>query len=171
MKFIYLVLVSLLLLTCLHGKKDKVTLQSKVIEDTTPRVTGIGGIFFKSQDPQAARAWYGDNLGLAIHPWGSPFEFRNANRPEEINYLSWGPFTEDAENFEETDATFMINYRVQNLAGLLKNLKAKDIIVVNELKEYPHGKFAHILDLEGNKIELWEPNDAYLTSIGGATTK
>ena len=84
-----------------------------------PKVTGIGGVFFKSEDPDATRAWYGKHLGLAISPWGSSFEFRNAHDPSEINYLSWSPFKSDTDYFEPSKKAFMINYRVQNLDGLL----------------------------------------------------
>ena len=70
-----------------------------VAQDTTPRVTGIGGIFFKDVMPEETNAWYGENLGLAIDPYGSPFEFRNSNRPEELNYLRWAPFDQETEYF------------------------------------------------------------------------
>jgi len=141
------------------------------MDDTTPKVTGIGGIFFRSKDPKQSREWYGKNLGLAVTDYGSSFEFRNANRPDEINYLSWSPFAEDTEYFAPSEKEFMINYRVQNIEGLVENLKANGVIVVDEIVAYDYGKFVHIMDNEGNKIELWEPIDSVFTEMGGETTK
>lgn len=141
------------------------------MDDTTPKVTGIGGVFFKSKDPEAARKWYGENLGLAINSYGSSFEFRNANNREEINYLQWSPFEEGTDYFDPSEKPFMINYRVQNIEGLVKQLKENGVTVVDEITEYEYGKFVHIMDPEGNKIELWEPVDSVFTEMGGETTK
>lgn len=139
--------------------------------DTTPKVTGIGGIFFRSKDPKKSREWYQENLGLAINEYGSSFEFRNAHRPEEINYLQWSPFNEDTEYFNPSEKEFMINYRVQNIEGLVKKLKANGVTIVDTIETYDYGKFVHIMDHEGNKIELWEPIDHVFTEMGGETTK
>lgn len=144
---------------------------TKSMRDTTPRVTGIGGIFFRSTDPSKSKAWYGENLGLAIDPYGSVFEFRNAMDPGQINYLRWSPFEENTEYFNPSEKDFMINYRVQNIEGLVKNLREKQVTILDEIQEFEYGKFVHILDPEGNKIELWEPNDEFLTQMGGETTK
>lgn len=139
--------------------------------DTTPKVTGIGGIFFGSTNPKESRNWYGKNLGLAIQDFGSPFEFRNANNPNEINYLIWSPFKIGNEYFSPSKKEFMINYRVQNLKGLLKNLKENNVIILDTIQTYEYGKFLHIMDSDSNKIELWEPIDSILTKNGGKTTK
>ena len=141
------------------------------MENKTPKVTGIGGIFFKSKDPKASREWYSKNLGLAVNEYGSPFEFRNAHEPEEINYLNWNPFEENTDYFQPSEKEFMINYRVQNIEDLVSNLSANGVQVVDEITEYEYGKFVHIMDLEGNKIELWEPIDSALTKLGAPTTK
>jgi predicted enzyme related to lactoylglutathione lyase len=141
------------------------------MNDTTPKVTGVGGIFFRSKNPKEIKEWYGKNLGLAINDYGSSFEFRNANKPGEINYLQWSPFNEETDYFNPSEKQFMINYRVQNLEGLIKKLKENGVIILDEIEEYDYGKFAHILDPEGNKIELWEPVDSVFTEIGGETTK
>jgi len=124
------------------------------MSDTTPKVTGIGGIFFRSKNPKDSREWYSKNLGLAVNEYGSPFEFRNAHRPDEINYLNWSPFDENTDYFDPSEKEFMINYRVQNLEGLVRKLKANGVTIVDEIEEYEYGKFIHIMDLEGNKIEL-----------------
>jgi len=150
---------------------DNIKRKEITMSDKTPKVTGIGGIFFKAKNPKEINEWYGKNLGLAIDPFGSPFEFRNANNPDEINYLRWSPFDEKTDYLEPSKKEFMINYRVQNLTGLIKILKENGVTIVDEIVEYEYGKFVHIMDPEGNKIELWEPIDSVLTKIGGVTTK
>ena len=141
------------------------------MSDNTPRVTGVGGIFFRTKDPKATKEWYKKNLGLNTSEYGCSFEFRNANRPEEINYLQWSPFTEDTDYFDPSKKEFMINYRVQHIEQLVENLKANGVTVVDEIASYDYGKFVHIMDHEGNKIELWEPVDRVFTEMGGPTTK
>lgn len=140
-------------------------------DSSIPKVTGLGGVFFKSKDPEASRAWYGKHLGLAVNQYGSSFEFRNAHRPEEINYLSWSPFPQNTEYFNPSPKEFMINYRVQHIEALVEKLKSEGVTIVDEIETFEYGKFVHILDLEGNKIELWEPIDAVFTAMGGETTK
>lgn len=152
-------------------KTDSIKQKETVMNDTTPKVTGIGGIFFVSTNPQEIREWYGTNLGLAIDDYGSPFEFRNANRPEEINYLRWSPFEVGTDYFKPSEKEFMINYRVQNIEGLLIKLKENGVTIVDDIEEFEYGKFVHIMDPEGNKIELWEPIDSFFTQMGGITTK
>lgn len=139
--------------------------------DTTPKVTGIGGIFFFSENPGKTREWYSENLGLEVNQWGSSFEFRNAKRPEEINYLQWSPFKQGSEYFSPSKKEFMINYRVQNIEGLVEKLKNNGVTVLDEIETFDYGKFVHIMDAEGNKIELWEPIDKGFTEMGGETTK
>lgn len=126
--------------------------------DTTPKVTGIGGIFFFSDNPKETREWYVKNLGLEINEWGSSsFESRNINRPEEINTLQWCSFKKGDEYFSPSKKDFMINYQVQNIEGLLSKLKENGVTIVDNIVTYDYGKFVHIMDEEGNKIELWEP--------------
>ena len=153
------------------NKRDKLEQKETVINDTTPKVTGIGGIFFRSKNPKETREWYGKNLGLAIDDYGSAFEYRNANRPDEINYLRWSLFEEKTEYFSPSEKEFMINYRVQNIEGLVKKLRINDVTIVDDIEEFEYGKFVHIMDPEGNKIELWEPIDSFFTQMGGETTK
>lgn len=141
------------------------------MNDTTPKVTGIGGIFFLSDNPEETKEWYGKNLGLEIDDYGSPFEFRNANNPDQINYLRWSPFKKGTDYLAPSKKEFMINYRVQNIEGLISKLKENGVTILDEIVAYDYGKFVHIIDPEGNKIELWEPVDSVLTRIGGKTTK
>ena len=140
-------------------------------KDITPKVTGIGGIFFKSDNPAKTREWYASNLGLATTEFGSSFEFRNANAPDEINYLQWSPFKEDSDYMSPSKKEFMVNYRVQNIEGLVNQLIQNKVTILDEIKTYDYGKFIHIMDNEGNKIELWEPVDHIFTNMGGPTTK
>ncbi len=125
--------------------------------DSTPKVTGIGGIFFFSDNPQETKEWYGKNLGLKIDDYGSTFESRNVNKPDEINQLVWSPFKKGSEYFNPSKKDFMINYRVQNIEALVDKLKENGVTVLDSIASYDYGKFIHILDPEGNKIELWEP--------------
>ena len=141
------------------------------MSDKVAKVTGIGGIFFKAKDPKKTNEWYGKNLGLSIDDYGSPFEFRNANNPDEINYLRWSPFEEETDYFTPSKKDFMINYRVQNIEALVEKLKENGVTIVDTIAEYEYGKFVHIMDPEGNKIELWEPIDSFFTNMGGETTK
>jgi len=136
------------------------------------KVTGIGGIFFKSDDPEKIKSWYQKHLGLVVDAYGSSFEFRNANSPDQINYLQWSPFKNDTKYFDPSKKAFMINYRVDNLELLVKELKKEDVTICDEIETFDYGKFIHILDPEGNKIELWEPVDKVFTDfLKGNTTK
>lgn len=126
--------------------------------DTTPKVTGIGGIFFSSDNPKEMKEWYTKNLGLEINDWGSSsFESRSLNKPDEINSLQWTPFKKGDEYFSPSKKEFMINYQVQNIEGLINKLKENGVTILDSIATYDFGKFVHIMDAEGNKIELWEP--------------
>ncbi|MBK8517551.1 MAG: VOC family protein [Saprospiraceae bacterium] len=126
--------------------------------DTTPKVTGIGGIFFFSDNPKETKEWYAKNLGFEINDWGSSsFESRDVDNPEKINSLQWTPFKKGSEYFAPSKKEFMINYRVQNIEGLVKKLIENGVTVLDSIATYDYGKFVHIMDTQGNKIELWEP--------------
>jgi len=125
--------------------------------DITPKVTGIGGIFFFTDNPKDTREWYSKNLGFDVNDWGSTFESRNIQNPDEINALQWSPFKKGDEYFSPSKKDFMINYRVQNIEGLVNQLKENGVTVLDDITTYDYGKFVHILDAEDNKIELWEP--------------
>lgn len=129
------------------------------------KVTGIGGIFFKCQNPDSMKDWYTKNLGLVTNEYGSLFEFRQADQPEKKGYLQWSPFEEKTTYFEPSSKEFMINYRVKNIEALVKELKAAGVKVLDEIETYEYGKFVHILDPENNKIELWEPVDEVFTDL------
>lgn len=126
-------------------------------DDKIPKVTGIGGVFFFSDNPEQTRNWYAQNLGLEINDYGSTFESRDLDNPDKVNVLQWSPFEKGSDYFAPSKKEFMINYRVQNIEGLVQKLKENGITVVDEIVTYDYGKFVHIMDPEGNKIELWEP--------------
>lgn len=107
--------------------------------------------------------WYEKNLGLVTNEYGSLFEFREADKPDKKGYLQWSPFTDKTTYFEPSTKEFMINYRVENIEELVEELKKNGVTIVNAIETYEYGKFAHILDLENNKIELWEPIDNVFT--------
>lgn len=123
------------------------------------KVTGIGGVFFKCDDPEQMKQWYAENLGLITNEYGAPFEWRQAENPTKSGYTSWSPFSKKSDYFAPSEKPFMINYRVANLEELLAELRKDGVQVVGEIQTFDYGKFAHIMDPEGNKIELWEPKD------------
>jgi predicted enzyme related to lactoylglutathione lyase len=156
-------LLSLLIFSCGTSDKQNDTNNTYkqtgvIMNDTIPKVTGIGGIFFYSDNPKEMKEWYTKNLGIEINEWGSSsFESRNVNRPDEINSLQWKPFKKGDEYFSPSPKDFMINYQVQNIEGLVNKLKENGVTILDSIASYDYGKFVHIMDTEGNKIELWEP--------------
>lgn len=125
---------------------------------TAPKVTGIGGIFFFSDNPAEAKNWYVKNLGIEINAWGScSFDARGINNPDEIQTLQWCIFKTGDKYFDPSKKQFMINYRVQHIEALVSKLKENGVTILDEITSYDYGKFIHIMDQEGNKIELWEP--------------
>jgi predicted enzyme related to lactoylglutathione lyase len=136
------------------------------------KVTGIGGIFFKAENPQKMNDWYKENLGLVTNEYGSLFESRDSDKPDNKAYLQWSTMKEDTDYFAPSDKQFMINYRVENIEALVEELKSNGVTIVDEIEEYEYGKFVHIMDPEGNKIELWDPIDRVFTQMyEGKTTK
>lgn len=123
-------------------------------------VTGIGGIFLKVDDPDATRRWYEDHLGIETADYGGwPFRWRKHDDPEVEGWTEWSLFPSDTDYFDPSDAPVMVNYRVDDLDGLLKQLKDEGIEQVGDIESYSYGRFAWILDPNGLKIELWEPAD------------
>jgi len=123
------------------------------------RVTGIGGIFFKTEDTKKLKEWYGKHLGIATDNYGASFISRQWNDAESSQYLQWSPMQEDTNYFKPSKKQFMINYRVENMEWLVDQLKKEGVTICDEIQTFDYGKFVHILDPEGNKIELWEPVD------------
>ena len=133
------------------------------------RITGVGGIFFKTPNPAALRDWYKMHLGLNTNQYGTVFEFGNLSDSTANAHLQWSPFSAKTTFFENE---FMINYRVNDLELLLSQLRKNGVEVLDSLAVYDYGKFVHIRDLDGNKVELWEPVDkVFATYTEGAVTK
>lgn len=130
------------------------------------RVTGIGGIFFKCKDPKKVREWYQTNLGIETNQYGAVFEWYQGADSTKKGFSQWSPFKETTKYFEPSTKEFMINYRVENLEALVDQLKKNQVNVVDTIETYDYGKFVHIMDIEGNKIELWEPNDVEYEKMG-----
>ena len=126
------------------------------------KVTGIGGVFFKCKDPKAVNEWYKTHLGFETTPYGTSFEWRHTEDPTQKGTTVWNPFKEETKYFEPSTKDFMINYRVDNLVELVAQLKAEGVTIVDEIESFDYGKFIHIMDPEGNKIELWEAVDEFL---------
>lgn len=134
------------------------------------KVTGIGGIFFKCQDVDKTSAWYKKHLGLDTDQYGTTFAWRQESDPEKKGFTQWSPFKQSTEYFAPSEKEFMINFRVDDIEALVTELKKDGVTVLDEIETFEYGKFVHILDEEGNKIELWEPIDSeYEKIIGGKT--
>lgn len=123
------------------------------------KVTGIGGVFFKCKDPEKMGEWYKTHLGVDAGPYGASFEWREDENPDKKGTTQWNLFKETTKYFEPSTKDFMINYRVADLDALLVELKKEGVQVVDSVESYDFGKFVHILDAEGNKIQLWEPKE------------
>ena len=121
------------------------------------RVTGIGGIFFKTRDPIAVKNWYNKHLGFKTDQWGSTFWWKDKNGND--CSTQWSPFKEDTDHFAPSEKEFMMNFRVENLEELLQELKEEGVEVIGKMESHEEGKFGWVMDPEGNKVELWEPND------------
>ena len=123
------------------------------------KVTGIGGIFFKCKDPNKMKEWYKIHLGLNTSDYGATFEWREVDDSTKKGSTTWSPFAGTTKYFEPSTKDFMINYRVENLEALVEELKKEGVTIVDKIETYDYGKFVHIVDVEGNKVELWEPQD------------
>ena len=120
---------------------------------TMARITGIGGVFFKTADPAALSKWYRDVLGFPVEEWGGAQLMAKGGPP----YSVWSPFKADTTYFEPSTASFMINFAVDDLDGFLTMLAARGVTPLKRDDSDPAGRFAWILDPAGNKLELWQP--------------
>lgn len=135
-----------------------------------PRVTGVGGIFFRSTDPAETKNWYKQNLGLNTDQWGTNFEWYQGDDPSKKGFTQWSPMSKKSTHFEPSKKEFMINYRVNHLEKLVEKLRKNGVTILDKIESFEYGKFVHILDNDGNKVELWEPNDtAYEKLVEGST--
>ena len=140
------------------GHRDRSRRETPLDEARRPRVTGIGGIFFKARDPDALRAWYRRHLGLDIQDWGGlAFRWHDASALEEEGATVWSIFPADSTYFAPSSAPFMINYRVRDLDAVLAALRAEGCTVDERTESSEFGRFGWVMDPEGHRIELWEP--------------
>ncbi len=121
------------------------------------RVIGLGGIFFKSKDPGALREWYRKHLGIASEEWGAQFFPKQLEEANVDAYQVWSPFRETTTHFAPGEQPFMVNFIVEDLSGLLDQLRLEGVDVMKETEDTEFGKFGWILDPDGTKIELWQP--------------
>lgn len=122
------------------------------------RVTGIGGIFFNSPNPVPLRAWYKKHLGIDVQDWGgAPFTWTDSDGKPTAGTTIWSVGDAKSNAFAPSTAPFMVNYRVENLLALVKVLKSEGCTVLEKIDESEYGKFAWVIDPDGNKVELWEP--------------
>jgi predicted enzyme related to lactoylglutathione lyase len=131
------------------------------------RVTALGGIFFKSPDPEKLKSWYEKHLGIPSEKYGTTFEWRSSAQPEKKGFTAWSIMPDTTSYFEPGKQQAMINYRVNNLEALLEKLKQQEVEIVGEPEAYDYGKFGWIMDPDGNKIELWEPVDEVYAKMEG----
>ena len=118
------------------------------------KVIGFGGIFFKARDPGALTAWYAKHLGLQIEAWGG---VRFDDDPQRPGYTAWSPFAADTTYFSPSTQPYMINFRVDDLDGLLARLRAAGAAVADRVEDGEYGRFGWVMDPEGTRIELWQP--------------
>ena len=111
------------------------------------------------QESPKVREWYKNHLGLNTNQYGAVFEWRQGADTTKKGFTQWSPFAETTSYFAPSTKDFMINYRVENLEALVDQLKRDSVTIVDKIETVEYGKFVHVLDIEGNKLELWEPND------------
>lgn len=121
------------------------------------KITGIGGVFFKTQNPKELNEWYKKHLGLDIETWGGAILRWQHDLAEDKGVTVWSTAAADTKWFSPSESSFMINYRIDNMEEMLTQLKAGDVEVVKGPEYHENGVFAWIMDPAGNKLELWEP--------------
>jgi catechol 2,3-dioxygenase-like lactoylglutathione lyase family enzyme len=122
------------------------------------KVVALGGVFMKSRDPGALRAWYRDHLGMSVEEWGAQLLYERRDKPG-TSYVVWSPFSADTKYFEPSEKPFMINLRVDDLEGMLAQLREAGVQVLDRREDGPNGKFGYAVDPEGILLELWEQAD------------
>lgn len=170
------ILVSIFIISCNDQNRNKNDNQTestkeKIMKNDEPRVTGVGGIFFKTENPDKTREWYQNNLGLNTDQWGTNFEWYQGRDATKKGFTQWSPFSQKTTHFEPSSKDFMINYRVVHLEKLLEKLKNNGVTIIDSIETFEYGKFVHIMDSEGYKIELWEPNDVEYEKLVEGRTK
>lgn len=120
------------------------------------KVIGLGGVFIKFKDADKMRVWYSEVLGMNTNDYGVLFKFNSSTR---TGYMQLGTFPASSDYFGEPSQQVMLNFRIDNMDDMIEHLKKHNVKVLDEVETYDYGKFLHISDPEGNRIELWEPFD------------
>ena len=148
--------------TLIHSAKPQSVImeeKTETIIDSNYKVSGISGVFIQSYAPSKLNKWYQDNLGLTKGPFGTRYEWQEVyGDSTRMGSMQWSAISDKGDFFFPSTKNFMINYRVENLEELVSNLRRDSIPLLDSIATYPYGKFVHLLDIEGNKIELYEPN-------------
>jgi predicted enzyme related to lactoylglutathione lyase len=171
MKKIIVIFLALAASFCLGFTFKSIVTEKSLNPVKLKRVTGIGGIFFKCKNPGEMKEWYKKHLGLETDQYGTNFEWRQASDSTKKGFTQWTPFGDSTKYFLPSKKDFMINYRVADLEALVVELKKEGVTIVDKIETYDYGKFVHIMDIEGNKIELWEPYDIVYGKFPGGRTK
>lgn len=150
---------------------NEITHSANIEDSDFKKVTGIGGIFFKSENPTLLKTWYQIHLGLNMDQYGTSFHWYQGADSTKVGFTQWSPFNAKTTYFEPSTKDFMINYRVADLTRLVQQLELEGVTILDTIETYEYGKFVHILDLESNKIELWEPYDEYYNKLVEGRTK
>ncbi len=166
MKKTAIIVLAIAMSFCLGFAFKTITTKQSNKQIQMKKVTGIGGIFFKCKDPHKMNEWYQTHLGINTSQYGAVFEWRHGADSSKKGFTTWSPFSEKTKYFEPSTKDFMINYRVENLEALVEQLKMEGVTIADKIETVEYGKFVHILDVEGNKIELWEPNDIEYEKLG-----
>ncbi len=140
-------------------------------ESKAGRVTGIGGVFFRTEDPDATKQWYAEHLGLGVDDYGSNFTWRSDSDPSRRCFTQWSPFADDTGYFGSPDQQAMVNYRVDDLDAILARLTAAGVELAGVMEVESFGRFQHVIDGDGRRIELWEPVDTEYESMLDGVTK
>lgn len=164
MKKVSLIILGLITSFC-FGFAFKTAMTNESNEQTK-KVSGLGGIFFKCKDPKKVKEWYQTNLGINTNEYGAVFEWYQGADSTKKGFTQWATFDEKTNYFEPSTKEFMINYRVEDLETLVKELRQNNVNILDTIQTVSYGKFIHILDNEGNKIELWQPNDIEYEKLG-----
>jgi predicted enzyme related to lactoylglutathione lyase len=165
---IFIIVISVIIIFCFGFATNKIIGKNSNYNNKMKKVTGIGGIFFKCKDPNAMKEWYKTHLGFNTDKWGTNFEWRQGADTTKKGFTQWSPFPEKSKNF---DGNYMINYRVENLTELVEQLRKEGVVINDTIETFEYGKFVHIIDIEGNKVELWEANDKEYDKIVEGRTK
>ena len=128
------------------------------------RVTGLGGFFITSENPDKLKKWFEKNLGLPCDQYGHLFKWRLPDDPEKIGHTQFSVFEKGSAYLKPGTKDYMINFRVNDVKAIIEDFKRKGLQVAGEIEEYEYGKFGWVIDPEGNKIELWEPVDEIFTN-------